>query len=536
MGARALRLWIAVTGVVFAAGFLATLAIRPAGLLVVNPGDLWAEAADPRPAITLATDLSPAGVHRRWLAMLERRPELRAFDAGIASSTLWGVIPIHALVLVGDTRAELTHVCAALRESGYRCEHSAIDRYRPFEVLAWADEEIMPPLPAPVVDVAVLEVPPPTPLVAPSVNAHTPRPVIASAPWYWLDPQAPRDPSLIRILGVGDIMLGTDYPSTAWLNPALGPGTNVEDVLSPALVQIMRGPHITFGNVEGVLAPQNLRSTKDCSNCFSFRSPVRYAEFLADAGFDMVSLANNHSGDFGSAGRRSTIDALMTNGLDVAGLDQDGARLGTRMLANGTTIGLIAFAPNIGTLDLRDTPTARRRVEALAAEVDIVVVSFHGGAEGVNETRVPFRTEEFYGENRGNVHAFAHAMVDAGADIVFGHGPHVPRGLEIYQDRFISYSLGNFWTYTGFLNWGLLGLGPMAEVAVYPDGRLAGFALHSTRQAGYGVPQLDAAREAERFVLDRTRRDFPATFERLENLGQETSRNDDGLRMLAIAR
>ncbi len=526
MRGRTQRLWVAVTGAIFAAGWLMTVALRPASPLQADNSDLWAAAAEPRPSVTLATDLTAAGIHRRWLTIVQDRPELQAFDVGISTSNLFGFLPLHSLIVLGDTRLELNHICAALRESGYGCDHGALDRSQPFEVLAWADPELMPPLPHPAVEITELDVSSAPARTLPPVTAHTPRPVVASAEWHWLNRRAARDPSLIRILGVGDIMLGTDYPSAAWLNPDLRPGANVERILSPELVRILRGPHVTFGNVEGVLAPRNLRSSKDCSNCFSFRSPVHYAEILADAGFDMVSLANNHSGDFGSAGRRSTIEALTSNGIDVAGLDQDDARVAVRVLEDGRTVGLIAFAPNVGTLDLRDTQSARLRVEALAAEVDILVVSFHGGAEGVEQTRVPFRSEEYYGEDRGNVHAFAHTMVDAGADVVFGHGPHVPRAVEIYQDRFIAYSLGNFWTYTGFLNWGLLGLGPMAEVAVYPDGQLAGFAIHSTRQAGHGVPQLDDRREAEGFVLDRTRRDFPETFQRLEDLEEELSAND----------
>lgn len=517
MGARAYRLRLGIAAVLIGAGWLGAAILRPAEPLAADIADLWAGSSEPLPAVTLATGLTEAGIHRRWLTMLERRPELQAFDVGIARTPLWGGIPLQSLMLVAESRAELSHVCAALIESGYTCEHTVLDRRQGFEWLAEADGELMPPMPEPEVEVAVL----PTPAaIRPAA------PVVSEAEWHWVDYPARYDASLVRILGVGDIMMGTDYPSGAWLNPDMATRASVEDVISPELVDLLRAPDITFGNVEGVLAPRNLRSAKNCTNCFSFRSPVDYARFLGEAGFDMVSLANNHSGDFGSRGRASTIEALGEHGIGVAGLDQEGARIAERTLDDGTTVGLIAFAPNIGTLDLRDTRGARIRVEAMAQEFDIVVVSFHGGAEGVDATRVPFATEEYYGEDRGNVHAFAHAMVDAGADIVFGHGPHVPRGVEIYQDRFIAYSLGNFWTYTGFLNWGLLGLGPAPEVAVHPDGRLAGFAIHSTRQAGYGVPELDRAREAERFVLDRTRRDFPGTHERLEALREQTSQAD----------
>ena len=95
---------------------------------------------------------------------------------------------------------------------------------------------------------------------------------------------------------------------------------------------------------------------------------------------------------------------------------------------------------------------------------DIVIVSFHGGAEGADYQNVTRETETFYGENRGNVYEFSHRMIDAGADIVFGHGPHVTRAIEVYKDRFIAYSLGNFCTYRRFNLTGPNGFAPLLRV------------------------------------------------------------------------
>ncbi len=506
---RALRLhnWVALS--LLAAGWIITGLVRPAEPLNADLSLSAHEQAQPLPSVILSTHILAAGAHRRWLRILERRPEMAGFDAGIVKTPIWGQVPVHSLVLVAANRAELIHACAGLRDSGYPCQHSSLDPASPFELLAMRDasfSSLVPPEPEVVVEpVIVVEVE-----VEIIETADT-----YEAPWVWLDPAAETDPSVLRVIGVGDIMMGTDYPNVAWHNSNIQQGTSADELLSPELLSLLRGADVAFGNHEGVLAGRHLPSAKDCSNCFSFRSPTYHADVLADAGFDLISMANNHSGDFGEAGRMSSIHALQEAGLGIAGLDRDGARTATQILENGVRVGLIAFAPNIATLDLRDVRGAAARVAELAETHDIVIVSFHGGAEGNNATRVPFATETYYGENRGDVRVFARAMVDAGADIIFGHGPHVPRGVETYRERFITYSLGNFWTYTGFTNWGLLGLGPMVEVAVYPDGRVGGVAIHSTRQAGYGVPQMDEMQEARRMVLDLTRRDFPATYERL---------------------
>jgi hypothetical protein len=110
-------------------------------------------------------------------------------------------------------------------------------------------------------------------------------------------------------------------------------------------------------------------------------------------------------------------------------------------------------------------------VAQLAATHDIVIVSFHGGAEGNGAEVLPFAREIFAGEDRGNVVEFAHAMIDAGADLVLGHGPHVVRPLELYQDRLIAYSLGNFATYYGISVEGIRGIAPILLATLDDEGK-----------------------------------------------------------------
>ena len=107
-------------------------------------------------------------------------------------------------------------------------------------------------------------------------------------------------------------------------------------------------------------------------------------------------------------------------------------------------VALVGFAPYPWARDPNDHAAARRLVREADAHADIVVVTMHAGAEGSSRGTTPRTTEHYLGENRGNVRAFAHAVVDAGADLVAGHGPHVLRGMEWYRGRLIAYSLGNF--------------------------------------------------------------------------------------------
>jgi hypothetical protein len=325
--------------------------------------------------------------------------------------------------------------------------------------------------------------------------------------------QVPRDSSdPIRVIAVGDVMPGSAFPDEGFLDPRLVEGAGPEAVLGTELVALLRAGDVVFGNMEGVLWDSDAPPAKRCSNpelCYVFRGPESQASLLAETGFTLMSLANNHSGDWGPEGRDATISALRSAGIEIAGLDREDARTASLALADGTRVGAIAFAPNRGTLDLNDIPAARRRVEALAASHEVVIVSFHGGAEGADYTRLPKEMEVFHGERRGDVHAFAHAVIDAGADVVIGHGPHVPRAIEIYRDRFIAYSLGNFWTWGRFNLQGANGLAPVVDLRLDRDGRLLAARVHSARQPGRGGPVLDPDARAARLIAELTAEDFP---------------------------
>ncbi len=308
----------------------------------------------------------------------------------------------------------------------------------------------------------------------------------------------------VNIIGVGDIMLGTNYPSAHYLPPNEG-----KSLLAP-VAHILRNADVTFGNLEGTVLNKG-GSVKRCSDpkkCYAFRTPEKYATQLKSVGFDVLSVANNHLGDFGNTGRKNTLAFLQKQGIEAAGQITQPTAVFSK---DGITYGFTAFAPNRGTLDLRNIKKAQHIVRDLAKKTDIVIVSFHGGAEGAKYQHVTRKTEKFYGENRGNVYKFAHAMIDAGADIIFGHGPHVTRAVELYKDRFIAYSLGNFCTYGRFNLRGANGIAPLINVNVDKQGRFQNAKVTSIQQLGRGGVTLDPKHRAFKMLKSLTLKDFPKT-------------------------
>ena len=305
----------------------------------------------------------------------------------------------------------------------------------------------------------------------------------------------------VSIIGVGDIMLGTNFPST----PNYLPPNNGKDLMK-AVNHILRDADITFGNLEGTILNRGKTTKTNCTKCYAFRMPEYLAINLVTAGFDILSIANNHIRDFGQKGIDNTIRVLKQLGIETAGVLN---RIpSTTFEKNGVKYGFTAFAPNIGTLDIRDITYAQKIVRQLAKTSDIVIVSFHGGAEGAKYQHVSKKTEYYYGENRGNVHRFAHAVIDAGADVVFGHGPHVTRAIEVYKDRFIAYSLGNFCTYGRFNLRGAKGFAPIIKLKVSKtDGRFErGQIISIEQKLGTGVFQ-DPKKQAVKKIQYLTQAD-----------------------------
>ncbi|MGE5519139.1 MAG: CapA family protein, partial [Candidatus Dadabacteria bacterium] len=272
--------------------------------------------------------------------------------------------------------------------------------------------------------------------------------------------------------------------------------------------KILRNADVTFGNGEGTFfnGQGTPKHCKDSLNCFAFKSPEHYAEYLSNAGFDLINVANNHSGDFGPEARERTIRILKDRGIAAAG------SLSTPFCIikkQNRSIGLACFAPNSGTPYINNLSAARKTIQLLDSICDIVIVSMHAGAEGTKNQDVPRQNEIFLGEDRGDVYEFAHAMIDAGADVVFGHGPHVTRALDLYKDRFIIYSMGNFCTYGRFNLKGANGIAPIIKVYVDKDGKFLKGKIYAVKQRGNGGPVLDASGAVIGKLQYLTKKDFP---------------------------
>jgi poly-gamma-glutamate capsule biosynthesis protein CapA/YwtB (metallophosphatase superfamily) len=304
----------------------------------------------------------------------------------------------------------------------------------------------------------------------------------------------------LSVIAVGDIMFGTNFPDKSKLPPNDG-----KDLLTP-FTDELRSAHICFGNVEGTFLNEGGNPKGTGPNVYCFRQPVSYAKYYTDNGFNLLSVANNHIADFGETGMQSTTSVLKQLPVAFAGL----AKAPTTIITvRGKKIGLAAFAPHKGCVSMNDHANTAAIVRQLKKQCHIVIVSFHGGAEGVDATHVPKRTEIFFGQNRGNVYAFAHAMIDAGADMVIGHGPHVPRAMELYKNKFIAYSLGNFCTYGMFSLRGPSGVAPLLKVFINEKGDFIYGHITSVKQEGEGGPLPDSTNGAFELIRSLSQQDFP---------------------------
>jgi hypothetical protein len=217
-----------------------------------------------------------------------------------------------------------------------------------------------------------------------------------------------------------------------------------------------------------------------------------------------MSLANNHARDFGEDGRLASMHTLATAGIYHSGLEGDFAST----TVNGLRVALLAYAVTVNSNLLLDYEIAAATVAEQAARHDIVIISFHGGAEGRDVMHLPFAEEEYFGEPRGDVVRFARLMVDAGADLVLGHGPHVVRAMEVYKERLIAYSLGNFATYYGISVDGDKGVAPILVSTLDETGRFVAGQIHSTVQIRPAGPSFDADNRALKLIQKLSIEDF----------------------------
>lgn len=304
----------------------------------------------------------------------------------------------------------------------------------------------------------------------------------------------------LNLAFVGDIMPGTTFPDSRL--PEKDGATLFKDVDS-----ILTAADVAAGNMEGALADEGETTKKGGKFSYSFRVPTRYGKLIADAGFDFMSMANNHAFDFGLDGVKSTEATLHSNGIAYSGIG--GRKESAIVERNGIRYGFCAFGHNSYTLKHADQENVKRIIGNLREKADIVIVSFHGGAEGTAHKHLPQGKEMFLGENRGDLRNFAHFCIDNGADVVYGHGPHVVRAVELYKNHFIAYSLGNFCTPYGVNISGISGYAPVLQLTVNAaDGTFVGGKINSfIQQRGKG-PRRDPLNLVAKEIRSLTNADF----------------------------
>lgn len=236
----------------------------------------------------------------------------------------------------------------------------------------------------------------------------------------------------ITVAAVGDIMLGGTATQELAIYGYDYPFEHVGGLLRIA--------DIAFGNLEGPLTQRGDAQAKK----YTFRSPPdRVAPALARVGFDVLSLANNHSMDYGVDGLHDTMQALREAGIRHVGAGDNlvAAREPIFFETNGGRVAFLAYSltfPEEFWANDNQPGTAfghehqvRADVAAAKGRADVVLVSFHWGVEGSTELRDYQRK-------------LGHAAVEAGAAVVIGHHPHILQGIERYREGIILYSLGNF--------------------------------------------------------------------------------------------
>lgn len=321
------------------------------------------------------------------------------------------------------------------------------------------------------------------------------------------------DKDTLTIAMCGDIMMGTTYPSVQL------PDNDGRDIFLDTK-ELTVGADLALGNLEGAITDGGHCTKGNGPNTYAFRMPTRFGHLLGEAGYDYLSMANNHANDFDTEGVEDTERVLEEQGIKFSGIE---GRVESAVVErDGIRYGLCAFGHNSYTLKHKDLATVKRILDDLKGKSDIVVVSFHGGAEGKDKRHLPLGTEMFLGEDRGNLREFTHFCIDNGADVVFGHGPHVCRAMEVYKGKFIAYSLGNFCTPYGMNLTGISGYAPVVTIKIDRKGQFLGGKIHSfIQQKGVG-PRKDNSDAVAREIKELTESDIHGSPIRIDGAGDIT--------------
>jgi poly-gamma-glutamate capsule biosynthesis protein CapA/YwtB (metallophosphatase superfamily) len=298
----------------------------------------------------------------------------------------------------------------------------------------------------------------------------------------------------VSITWVGDMTFGT---LNAW--PPAGTGSLLDDVKSDL------SSDLTMGNLESALGTLPMsKCAPGETDCYQFEAPDDTAMDLKNDGFAAVNVANNHTLDAGAAGEASTNAALRAAHLMFAG------RPGqiTYFTRNGIKIALLGFAPWSYDADALDIPAAEALVRQAKQHAQVVIVMEHLGGEGDGAQHVVSGEEYYLGQDRGNSIAFTHGVIDAGADLVVGSGPHVLRGFQWYHGHLIAYSLGNFCGYNTLGLDGITSVSAMLHVTLNAQGQFVRGNITPLRIESPGIPEPDPDRAAITMINSLSQDDF----------------------------
>jgi hypothetical protein len=323
-------------------------------------------------------------------------------------------------------------------------------------------------------------------------------------------------PASISMSATGDVVMGI-APNGLPPNNGKGFFDSVAPLLKADFQMMNLEQTITDDTGVGKCSAESAGKT-----CFAFRTPPATAQNLKDAGTHLANMANNHAYDFGEAGYKNTQKALEAVGIQYTGAPGQV----TVSEVKGLKVATVGFASYEQWSNLcTDLPKAGELIKKAAEQADLVVVQVHMGAEGADKTRVRPGTETFLGENRCDPIGFSHAVIDAGADLVVGHGPHVVRGMEFYKGRLIAYSLGNFAGYRALGYTGVVGITAVIRVTLNRDGSWGGGTLIPTYMVAPGLPRPDPKKQAVTLISNLTKQDFPQTGPKIAADGAITAPN-----------
>ena len=307
----------------------------------------------------------------------------------------------------------------------------------------------------------------------------------------------------IRIKAVGDVMLGSVTPRKVLPSKAR--------VFADSIGNHLQGADITFANLEGVFITQGVKpqkcsaSSRAAKRCYEFGMPDTLAPVLKDMHFSVVSMDNNHNSDYGYQGVAHTKKTL-----DKLGILYAAKKKPIVFDSKGKKIGFVAFGHSSISYHVSKLSTVQSVITELNKKCDLLIVSFHGGAEGTSAQHVYDKKESYYGEDRGNLIKFAHTAIDAGADLIIGHGPHVLRGVELYKEKLIMYSLGNFLTHGNVSTVGVKGIGAIMDINIDMNtGNFVAGDIIPTKQIGNGIPTYDATKQSIDVIKNLSLADFP---------------------------